>query len=184
MYRNIEKRRLFFNIVIQCRESVNEEIYLFSVAFGKSEDDYERCPDRKTAISSADEIRQSFPDFTISLIKINISKERLNETRQAKIRHLLSPRFSVLDDSIGCALWFASHSTEGATCRLVLSGLGADELFCGYSCHRRIFDREGVEALGTEVQNQIERISERNCGRDDRVISDSGREYRNCVPNI
>ena len=28
------------------------------------------------------------------------------------------------------------------------------------------------------MQNQIERIGERNCGRDDRVISDSGREYR------
>ena len=59
-----------------------------------------------------------------------------------------------------------------------MSGLGADELFCGYSQHRRIHDREGMQELAFDVQNMIERIGERNCARDDRVISDSGAEYR------
>ena len=35
-----------------------------------------------------------------------------------------------------------------------------------------------MHELAFDVQNMIERIGERNCARDDRVISDSGAEYR------
>ena len=163
---------------------VPEVIYLFSVAFGKEEKDFAACPDRKTAESSYLELCDLFQangNVKLELVRINIYKKELEDQRQNRIRHLINPRVSVLDDSIGSALWFASsHPVKEnlEKCTVLLSGLGADELFCGYSQHRRIHDREGIDALGTDVQNMIERIAERNCGRDDRVISDSGREYR------
>ncbi|CBY12747.1 unnamed protein product [Oikopleura dioica] len=153
-------------------------VYLYSVAFGDNEDKCEKCPDRLTACSAYEEIKRNHPSAEIILVKENISKEQLTKVRAEKIKHLISPRVSVLDDSIGSALYFAAHSQVGSDCRLLLSGLGADELFCGYSSHRRVYDREGLDALEFEVQSHIERIAERNCGRDDRVISDSGREYR------
>lgn len=163
--------------------TIAEIIYLFSVAFGKEEKDFAACPDRKTAESSYLELCDLFKDnenVKLQLVRINIFKNELEERRRHRIRHLINPRVSVLDDSIGSALWFASSHpvNELEKCTVLLSGLGADELFCGYSQHRRIHDREGIYALGTDVQNMIERIAERNCGRDDRVISDSGREYR------
>jgi len=157
---------------------IETTVYLYSVAFGDNEEKCEKCPDRVTACSAYEEIKQNFPCAEIVLVKENISKEQLRKERAERIKHLISPRVSVLDDSIGSALYFAAHSQVGKDCRLLLSGLGADELFCGYSCHRRVHDREGLDALGLEVQTHIERIAERNCGRDDRVISDSGREYR------
>ena len=76
------------------------------------------------------------------------------------------------------ALWYAAEQASESNVRVLMSGLGADELFCGYSQHRRIHDREGMHELAFDVQNMIERIGERNCARDDRVISDSGAEYR------
>ncbi|CAG5091162.1 Oidioi.mRNA.OKI2018_I69.PAR.g12894.t1.cds [Oikopleura dioica] len=153
-------------------------VYLYSVAFGDNEEKCEKCPDRITAVAAFQEITEAHPTADLILVKENISKQELQKTRDERIKHLISPRISVLDDSIGSALYFAAHSEVGSDCRLLLSGLGADELFCGYSCHRRVHDREGLDALGLEVQTHIERIAERNCGRDDRVISDSGREYR------
>ena len=159
-------------------QGLKTQVDLFSVAFGKGEEDYEKCPDRITANSSFEQIRFLFPSAHLSLVKINISKSDLEKKRKTVIKHLINPRVSVLDDSIGSALWFAAQGKSNEECTVLLSGLGADELFCGYSQHRRIHDREGIEALGLDVQNMIERIAERNCGRDDRVISDSGRELR------
>ena len=172
-------------VVYYAAKNVSDVIYLFSVAFGKSEKDFAACPDRKTAESSYFELSQLFKEnetVKLELVRINIYKNELEDQRRNHIRYLINPRVSVLDDSIGSALWFASSypivASELERCSVLLSGLGADELFCGYSQHRRIHDREGIGALGTDVQNMIERIAERNCGRDDRVISDSGREYR------
>ena len=166
-------------VVYYAAKNVSDVIYLFSVAFGKSEKDFEACPDRKTAESSYLELCQVCPTVKLELVRINIFKNELEDKRRNHIRYLINPRVSVLDDSIGSALWFASSfPVELERCSVLLSGLGADELFCGYSQHRRIHDREGIGALGADVQNMIERIAERNCGRDDRVISDSGREYR------
>ena len=56
--------------------------------------------------------------------------------------------------------------------------MGADEQFAGYSRHKVKFEREGVEGLLNEVQLDIDRISTRNLGRDDRCISDHGKEAR------
>lgn len=90
-----------------------------------------------------------------------------------------------MDLSIAAALFFASRG-EGiyrsksftTSARVLLSGLGADELFAGYQRHRLAFQRKGWAGLSEQLQMDMDRLPERNLGRDDRVISSTGREAR------
>lgn len=61
---------------------------------------------------------------------------------------------------------------------MVLSGIGADELLAGYSRHRVCFEKHGLEGLNEELRMELDRISSRNLGRDDRVIGDHSKEAR------
>ena len=60
--------------------------------------------------------------------------------------------------------------------RVLLVGVGADELLGGYGRHRTVFTSGGVEALHAEMQRDQARLWQRNLGRDDRCVADSGRE--------
>jgi asparagine synthetase B (glutamine-hydrolysing) len=96
-----------------------------------------------------------------------------------------------MDLSIAYALYFASRGAGIATsssdnsvvpyntpARVLLSGLGADELFGGYTRHATAFNRNGLAALLDELELDVNRLGKRNLGRDDRVISHWGREVR------
>ncbi|RNF21713.1 asparagine synthase (glutamine-hydrolyzing) [Trypanosoma conorhini] len=69
---------------------------------------------------------------------------------------------------------------DNYTCasRVLLLGMGADETLGGYVRHRRAFERRGVKGLTEELHRDFARLWKRNLGRDDRVVSDSGREGR------
>ena len=41
---------------------------------------------------------------------VNVQKDELIKTRNERINSLLFPLETVLDDSIGCAIWFASRA--------------------------------------------------------------------------
>lgn len=62
--------------------------------------------------------------------------------------------------------------------RILLSGLGADELFAGYARHATAFSRAGYAGLTAELALDVQRLGSRNLGRDDRVVSHWGREVR------
>lgn len=70
--------------------------------------------------------------------------------------------------------------------RVLLLGQGADEQCAGYSRHRDAFRRGGGggetgrdwEALRDAVRLDVRRLWRRNMGRDDRLVSDRGREAR------
>lgn len=64
-----------------------------------------------------------------------------------------------------------------SSARVLLSGLGADEQLGGYARHRGTI-RFGWARLGGELDVDTRRLWQRNLGRDDRVISDHGRELR------
>ncbi|KYO33716.1 asparagine synthetase domain-containing protein 1 [Alligator mississippiensis] len=109
--------------------------------------------------------------------------------RQQHISHLVYPLDTVLDDSIGCAVWFASRgegfiTNQGdlkpykSSAKVVLTGIGADEQLAGYSRHRVCFKKYGLEGLIKELGMELGRISSRNLGRDDRIIGDHGKEAR------
>jgi asparagine synthetase B (glutamine-hydrolysing) len=99
-----------------------------------------------------------------------------------------------MDLSIACALYFAargkgitqtqptsasSEEDNYTTCaRILLSGLGADELFAGYGRHGVAFTKHGFEGLVSEIYLDVSRLGQRNLGRDDRVLSHWSRETR------
>lgn len=67
-----------------------------------------KTPDRLTGLQTLDELKQLRPDRKWNFLKVNVTKDELNEKRIECIADLIYPLTSVLDDSLGCALWFAS----------------------------------------------------------------------------
>ena len=57
------------------------------------------------------------------------------------------------------------------TARVLISGLGADELFTCYTRHSTAFIHHGYDGLINELEFGFQRIGERNLGRDNRVMS-------------
>ncbi|XP_005996586.1 asparagine synthetase domain-containing protein 1 isoform X1 [Latimeria chalumnae] len=146
-------------------------------------------PDRVTGKSGLKELQAVNPLRTWNFVEINVTLEELQEVRQKQITHLVYPLDTVLDDSIGCAVWFASRgvgliSSHGdpklysSAAKVVITGIGADEQLAGYSRHRVRYKLSGLEGLIKELGMELGRISSRNLGRDDRVIGDHGKEAR------
>jgi asparagine synthetase B (glutamine-hydrolysing) len=182
----------------------SQEIDLLNVAFenprihkpGGAKSFYETCPDRMTARSSLIELQQTCPGRTFRLVCVNVPYSLFQAHRQ-KVISLIHPHNTEMDLSIAIALYFASrgvgtiakaNEVEGSSepnyetpARVLLSGLGADELFGGYRRHENAFASHGFPGEGgllEELAEDIDRIGKRNLGRDDRVISHWGKEAR------
>ncbi|XP_043484828.1 asparagine synthetase domain-containing protein 1 [Leptopilina heterotoma] len=170
-----------------------ESIDLINVAFEKVNKNPKNqnlgeiynVPDRKTGRQSLAELETICPDRNWNFVEVNISQEELNIHRSSRISDLIYPLNTILDESLGCALWFASRGIGilneepyESPCRILLLGMGADELFGGYMRHRTILRQKGWEALIEELKLELNRISDRNLGRDDRVTSDHGKQAR------
>ncbi|KAI1002982.1 Asparagine synthetase domain-containing protein [Podosphaera aphanis] len=151
---------------------------------------YENCPDRVTGRKSLSELQSVCPGRKWRFVTINIPYSETVAHRQTVI-DLIHPHNTEMDLSIAYALYFASRGT-GVTshdpnispsayttpARVLLSGLGADELFGGYTRHLTAFKRLGFPGLLHEMKLDIDRLGKRNLGRDDRVTSHWGREAR------
>ena len=93
------------------------------------------------------------------------------EQHRDYIRSLSEPCHTVMDLSIAMALWFASRGEglldDGAytsRARILLVGIGADEQLGGYGRHRTRFRHDGWGGLLSEMQLDVDRISNRNLG--------------------
>ncbi|XP_045610594.2 asparagine synthetase domain-containing protein 1 [Procambarus clarkii] len=181
--------------------SESESIDLLNVAFlqkplnnkvnkknKKNEDNllknYE-VPDRISGRQCWLQLQELRPSRKWNFVEINVTGEELAQKRESDIRHLVAPLASVLDDSIGCALWFGGRGhgfLRGAPytspARVLLCGMGADEQLGGYSRHRGCFAAGGWSALLEEISMEISRIHTRNLGRDNRILTDHGRAPR------
>ena len=161
-------------------------------AKAKDESPYETCPDRITGRNSFAELVSMCPGRRWRFVAIDIPYTELLAHRSTVIR-LMKPHNTEMDLSITMALYFAARGDGRATvsldtaqhprpyitpARVLLSGLGADELFGGYARHAAAFERNGFSGLVDELSLDFSRIGERNLGRDDRVISHWGKEVR------
>ncbi|XP_006864101.1 PREDICTED: asparagine synthetase domain-containing protein 1 [Chrysochloris asiatica] len=146
-------------------------------------------PDRITGRAGLKELQIVSPSRVWNFVEINVSLEELQQLRRTRICQLIHPLDTVLDDSIGCAVWFAARGigcvvtqdevkSYRSNAKVVLTGIGADEQLAGYSRHRLCFRTHGLEGLNKEIEMELGRISSRNLGRDDRVIGDHGKEAR------
>lgn len=151
---------------------------------------YSLCPDRSTGLSSHSELVQVCPGRTWRFVSIDISYSETIAHR-SRIAALMHPHNTEMDLSIACALYFAARGSGTVRdpvgnsidpyitpARVLVSGLGADELFAGYTRHATAFHRMGYEGLVNELELDFNRLGKRNLGRDDRVISNWGREAR------
>ncbi|KAF8649793.1 hypothetical protein AX16_005559 [Volvariella volvacea WC 439] len=116
--------------------------------------------------------------------------DRLTGLEQLEELRALCPG-RIWNFSLAIALYFASRGVGQvrsspeeesvayhSKARVILNGLGADELLGGYSRHRTTYARGGWMEIVKELQLDIDRIPSRNLGRDDRIISSHGKETR------
>ena len=85
-----------------------EPLDLINVAFEQADGSFD-VPDRITAHQAYEELKTLLPDRLFNLVLVNVTKSQLREMREARIKNLLYPLETVLDDSIGCAIWFAAR---------------------------------------------------------------------------
>ena len=168
---------------------------------------YESCPDRQTGRKAFEEFQRLYPErvwrfvavgtqsimkyhFADRLLQVNVPYSETMAHR-ASVITLIHPHNTEMDLSIAYALYFAARGTGIASpnanstanlyttpARVLLSGLGADELFGGYTRHATAFSRTGFKGLLDELELDLNRLGKRNLGRDDRVMSHWGREAR------
>uniref|UniRef100_A0A336LXQ2 CSON009715 protein n=1 Tax=Culicoides sonorensis TaxID=179676 RepID=A0A336LXQ2_CULSO len=140
-------------------------------------------PDRLTAHQTFNELKKICPDRQWKLVEVNVTRNELENELSTRLRNLISPSKNILDESLGAALWFAARGKGfidtkpyDSTCRVLLLGSGADELFAGYSRHRNAYKRaipgQSELSLMEELELDWIRLPNRNLARDDRVISD------------
>ncbi|KAI4672956.1 uncharacterized protein J4E78_001459 [Alternaria triticimaculans] len=151
---------------------------------------YELCPDRVTGRSSLAELVEICPGREWRFVEVNVPYTE-TQAHRGTVMALMHPHNTEMDLSISYALYFASrgvgfsHVADKAkpepystTAHVLLSGLGADELFGGYQRHATAFARRGYPGLIEELELDFSRLGKRNLGRDDRVISNSCKEVR------
>ncbi|KAF8912868.1 asparagine synthase [Gymnopilus junonius] len=151
-------------------------------------------PDRVTGLMELEELRRLCPGRTWNFVEVNVPYEECQAARPV-VESLMHPGKTVMDlvcfQSLALALYFASggkgrirktpesqpepYTSEA---KVLLNGLGSDELLGGYGRHRSVYKTGGWEAVVAELQQEIDRIPTRNLGRDDRVISSHGKETR------
>ncbi|KAK0246021.1 asparagine synthase-domain-containing protein [Armillaria nabsnona] len=147
-------------------------------------------PDRKTGLQEVEELRQLCPGRTWNFVEVNVPYNESQGVRSI-VEALMLPSRTVMDYSLALALYFASRGVghvrayPGAEpvaytspARVLLNGLGSDELLGGYGRHRSAFNSGGWQAVISELQLEIQRIPVRNLGRDDRICSSHGKETR------
>ena len=88
-------------------------------------------------------------------------------------------------ESIPTADEFAAATTEPppgplytSRARVLLVGIGADEMFAGYARHRTTLRSTGEVGLSQALSADVSRLWLRNLGRDDRVTAQHARELR------
>lgn len=176
------------------KEELDLEIDLINVAFEQAglmkslklnevtPNYYESVPDRIGGRAAFTEMKKLYPNVPMKLTALNVNRIQY-ETEKDRVIELLQPNRTVMDLSLGIVLWFGSRGffseeREKEKFKILLLGMGADEQLGGYSRHLSAFHTDSWTGLLLEMQMDLDRLGHRNLGRDDRCLSDNGREAR------
>ncbi|KAM0872361.1 hypothetical protein ACQ4PT_038790 [Festuca glaucescens] len=167
----------------QCLDS-KWTIDLLNVSF-----DGQLAPDRVSSLAGLKELQRISPLRRWRLVEIDTDLANLKGESE-HVMSLIHPSNTYMDLNIGIALWLAAggdgwvNGQDGhrykykSTSRVLLVGSGADEQCAGYGRHRTKYRLGGWVSLDAEMRLDVQRIWKRNMGRDDRCISDHGKEAR------
>ncbi|KAF8349883.1 asparagine synthase-domain-containing protein [Amanita rubescens] len=163
---------------------------LLSKATSKTAEVSYLVPDRVTGLQELEELRRICPGRQWNFVEVNVPYPESQAARPL-VQSIMYPSRTVMDLSLALALYFASRGIGQvrdtpaseprpytSPARVLLNGLGADELLGGYSRHRTSYETGGWRAAIDELQLDLDRIPTRNLGRDDRIISSHGKEAR------
>lgn len=150
-----------------------------------TKDTFWSAPDRLTALHTLRELSVSCRARRWRLLCVDIATDHVTRCHDY-IMDLIHPHNTVMDHSIATSLYYASRCkalyhvefnvdklcyviTVGAVsspARVLLSGLGADELLCGYSRHRTTFISSGNDprSLVGAIREEVLRLWTRNLG--------------------
>ncbi|KAI4467711.1 asparagine synthetase domain-containing protein 1 [Holotrichia oblita] len=151
---------------LSCDIAVNEELHVVSYK--------EFCEPTKTDTEFLNRIKLPFDKVFAELLNNGMffnNVTKLHVILEAAVAKRIStqPKYCkrciILKESCHHAL-------------VLLVGMGADELFGGYSRHRAALKRNGWLGLYNSLNEDWQNISHRNLARDDRVVSDHGRQLR------
>jgi asparagine synthetase B (glutamine-hydrolysing) len=173
------------------KENLDLEINLINVAFEQAgllkslnlsevnSEYFEVVPDRIGGRMAYSELKKLYPNVYTNFVALNISRFQY-ESEKDRVIELLQPNRTVMDLSLGIVLWFGSRrlANDSEPFKVLLLGMGADEQLGGYSRHLSAFHTESWKGLISEMQMDLDRLGHRNLGRDDRCLSDNGREAR------
>lgn len=148
-------------------------------------------PDRETGLEGLAELRRLCPHRIWNFVEVDVPFEEYQSARPP-VEELMFPCQTVMDLSLAIALYFASKGTGTiqqtpespkkpytSPAKVLLNGLGPDELLGGYGRYKTVFSQHGGwSRVVEELQMDLSRIPVRNLGRDDRVISSHGKEVR------
>lgn len=153
----------------------------------------ETSADQKAALQSHHELQELYPSRQFRLVLVEADWDQVVQYEK-RMEQLMHPKTTTMDLNISTALWFAargkgtlfdndnsgsSRQPYESACRILLMGMGADELMGGYGRHRKCFVEDGgYDRLRQELDMDLGRLWERNLGRDDRLVSDHGKEAR------
>ncbi|KAF8378576.1 hypothetical protein HHK36_029921 [Tetracentron sinense] len=174
----------------ECLDS-SYQVDLLNVSF-----DSQSAPDRISAKAGVKELQRIAPSRRWKLVEIDADLSNL--TLESKhVMSLINPAKTYMDLNIGIALWMAAGGdgwVEEGICdnneennrrckykseaKILLVGSGADEQCAGYGRHRTKYRLGSWLGLHEEMKLDMHRIWKRNLGRDDRCISDNGKEAR------
>lgn len=145
--------------------------------YQKQNDPFSIVPDRQTALLCIEkDLVLDRRKRNWNFIPVNVSVQEMEQWK-AHICSLVGGSITTMDWSIAAPFWFASKGTPEMT-KILLCGFGADELLGGYRRYRTRYEHCGWDALEQEMQLDLKRMWKRNLGRDDRVLSDHGKEVR------
>lgn len=148
------------------------------------------CPARRWRFIAVSSLSLTQPSLHTDLLQVDVPYQEVL-THRSQVISLMYPHNTEMDLSIAYALYFAARGVGmsqrspsdtavnyATPARVLLSGLGADELFGGYVRHTTAFSRRGYPGLLEELKLDVSRLGKRNLGRDDRAMSHWSREVR------